>query len=90
MKGEPCEKPESKLAKHIEKLEEEAELRKKSPPKKVRPELRDGGERPEPGKAHNKFIDNLYTNVNKAFTYKAGEEDRPIYRFKALGGNYTS
>lgn len=37
---------------------------------------------PSPDKKyHNRFIKNLVKNVNMAFNYRPGEEDRPLFRF---------
>ena len=37
-------------------------------------------------KYHNKFIKNVVKNVDLAFNYKPGQEDRPFYRFQGAGG----
>jgi hypothetical protein len=37
-------------------------------------------------KYHNRFIKNLVKNVNMAFNYKPGEEDRPNFRFQGVSG----
>lgn len=37
-------------------------------------------------KHHNKFIKNLVKNVDMAFNYRPGEEDRPMFRFQGVSG----
>ena len=39
-----------------------------------------------PKKHHNKFIKNLVKNVDMAFNYKPGEQDRPLFRFQGVSG----
>jgi hypothetical protein len=37
---------------------------------------------PSPDRKYgNRFVKNLVKNVNMAFNYKPGEEDRPMFRF---------
>ena len=38
-------------------------------------------------KYHNKFVKNLVKNVNMAFNYKPGEEERPLFRFQGVSGS---
>ena len=37
-----------------------------------------------PTKFHNPFIQNIVANVNKAFDYKPGEQNKPIYNFNPI------
>jgi hypothetical protein len=37
-------------------------------------------------KHHNRFIKNLVKNVDMAFNYKPGEEERPMFRFQGVSG----
>ena len=37
-----------------------------------------------PVKYYNPFVQNICENVNKAFNYRAGLENRPIYNFNAM------